>query len=336
MAGKKGLVFVPVNDVDSVSNIAYFIHGGIGDALLAYPAIKKLSAKFTSATITIFVPKNKYDLLSVMFSQFRVRPIVLQPFKIVGSLFVKKDFDMAFTNTVAVFSAYIEIASSTFGLYSFGFRYNEENTKQKLYQKTLVFSETIHAAKQNMQLVCDVCMERISEKELFIANDSKNLPNTQGYVIIHPGSEKGYENKRWSAKRYCEIAERILKKGKRVHVLLGPSEVELKPIFEKIKNLVLICDMSHENVEKIFLSASLFIGNDSGPAHIAFFYGVPQIILFGPVDPQTSSPIGAGTHVIYHNIKCAPCHFKNETCSDNVCMKYITVDEVWQKAIPLL
>ena len=36
--------------------------------------------------------------------------------------------------------------------------------------------------------------------------------------------------------------------------------------------------------------AQLFIGNDSGPAHIAAAFGVPVVVLFGSSDPVTWAP----------------------------------------------
>ncbi len=39
--------------------------------------------------------------------------------------------------------------------------------------------------------------------------------------------------------------------------------------------------------------ASLFIGNDSGPMHIAAICGVKVIGLFGPTDPKRFGPYGA-------------------------------------------
>jgi heptosyltransferase-3 len=36
--------------------------------------------------------------------------------------------------------------------------------------------------------------------------------------------------------------------------------------------------------------ASFFVGNDSGPAHIAAAYGVPCVVLFGPTDPEVWRP----------------------------------------------
>jgi ADP-heptose:LPS heptosyltransferase len=39
-------------------------------------------------------------------------------------------------------------------------------------------------------------------------------------------------------------------------------------------------------------SASLFIGNDSGPAHLAGHLGVPTIVLYGPTTPLIWKPLG--------------------------------------------
>ncbi len=44
------------------------------------------------------------------------------------------------------------------------------------------------------------------------------------------------------------------------------------------------------DIKKVMESASLFVGNDSGPAHIAAAFGVPVAVLFGPSDPVTWAP----------------------------------------------
>jgi ADP-heptose:LPS heptosyltransferase len=36
--------------------------------------------------------------------------------------------------------------------------------------------------------------------------------------------------------------------------------------------------------------ASLFIGNDSGPAHVAAAFGIPEVVFFGPSDAEIWSP----------------------------------------------
>ena len=43
-------------------------------------------------------------------------------------------------------------------------------------------------------------------------------------------------------------------------------------------------------VKSVMAGAQLFIGNDSGPAHIAAAFGVPVVVLFGPSDPVNWAP----------------------------------------------
>ena len=47
---------------------------------------------------------------------------------------------------------------------------------------------------------------------------------------------------------------------------------------------------SLETVKRVLSGASLFIGNDSGPAHMAAAFGVPCVVLFGPSDPAIWGP----------------------------------------------
>ncbi len=43
-------------------------------------------------------------------------------------------------------------------------------------------------------------------------------------------------------------------------------------------------------VKSLMSGAQIFIGNDSGPAHIAAAFGVPVVVLFGASDPGTWAP----------------------------------------------
>jgi ADP-heptose:LPS heptosyltransferase len=53
-----------------------------------------------------------------------------------------------------------------------------------------------------------------------------------------------------------------------------------------------------DHVKRLMSGASLFIGNDSGPAHIAAAFGVPVVALFGSSDPVTWAPWRTESHVL--------------------------------------
>ena len=47
---------------------------------------------------------------------------------------------------------------------------------------------------------------------------------------------------------------------------------------------------SLSELKSLLASAALFIGNDSGPAHMAAAFGVPSVVVFGPSDPAIWGP----------------------------------------------
>ena len=51
-----------------------------------------------------------------------------------------------------------------------------------------------------------------------------------------------------------------------------------------------IAGASLEQVKALLAGAALFVGNDSGPAHMAAAFGVPAVVLFGSSDPEIWAP----------------------------------------------
>jgi len=51
-------------------------------------------------------------------------------------------------------------------------------------------------------------------------------------------------------------------------------------------------------VKALLSKAAVFIGNDSGPAHIAAAFGVPSVVLFGPSNPAIWGPWRTESQVI--------------------------------------
>jgi len=106
----------------------------------------------------------------------------------------------------------------------------------------------------------------------------------QGYVVLHPFASQ--PEKTWPAERFLEVARHLRSQcGLEPVFLSGPAD-DAAPFQEfrvwrgaplgQVKNLI--------------AGAQLFIGNDSGPAHIAAAFGIPVVVLFGSSDVVTWSP----------------------------------------------
>src|SRR5438132_784096 len=70
--------------------------------------------------------------------------------------------------------------------------------------------------------------------------------------------------------------------------------------------------------------ADLYLGNDSGPLHLAVCAGLPVLALFGPESPAVYGPPASPRNtVLYRAEPCGPClnvyTDKRSRCSDNIC-----------------
>jgi ADP-heptose:LPS heptosyltransferase len=76
--------------------------------------------------------------------------------------------------------------------------------------------------------------------------------------------------------------------------------------------------------------AALFVGGDSGLAHLAVAMGTPTVVLFGPSDSRKWGARGPGHAVVRRELACSPCAIfgYHKLCRSMACMEGITVGEV--------
>jgi len=114
-----------------------------------------------------------------------------------------------------------------------------------------------------------------------------------GPVLIHPGS--GSDAKCWPVERFGQLARRLISAGRPVRFVIGEVEMERWPV-EQVRELAQIAPVSQPRtclaLHDELLRAGAFVGNDSGPGHLAGAMGVPSVILFGPTDPVVWGPLG--------------------------------------------
>ena len=84
---------------------------------------------------------------------------------------------------------------------------------------------------------------------------------------------------------------------------------------------------------------ALYIGNDSGPKHIAAAVGIPTIgIHSGVVDPVEWGPVGPNAVALRRNMTCSPCYLaKAEDCPRSLaCLQFLEPNLVYETADLLL
>jgi len=106
----------------------------------------------------------------------------------------------------------------------------------------------------------------------------------QPYAVIHPvASEPG---KTWAAGNFVAVAHFLRDEAGWDPVFVGAPGDDLAPFRE----FRVAQGQSLRETKSLIAGASFFIGNDSGPAHLAAAFGVPCTVLFGPSEPEIWGP----------------------------------------------
>jgi heptosyltransferase-3 len=109
------------------------------------------------------------------------------------------------------------------------------------------------------------------------------------YAVIHAVASA--PDKAWAAEGFLAAAGRLKQLEP---VFIGGPEDDLTP-FAKYRT---VAKATLEETMSLIQGASLFVGNDSGPAHIAAAFGVPLVALYGPSDEAVWAPWRANAVVV--------------------------------------
>jgi ADP-heptose:LPS heptosyltransferase len=175
--------------------------------------------------------------------------------------------------------------------------------------------------------------------------DSKALPAsalalfTRPVVAIHPGA--GNVTKQWPAPYFAALANMLIERDE-VNILLigGADELEItKALLPEIQCSDRVVSVVGEtrlaDLPQILAACILYIGNDSGPKHIAAALGVPTIgIHSGVVDAIEWGPVGPHAIGLRRNMSCSPCYLANaEDCPRELaCLRFLEPSSVYAAA----
>lgn len=166
-----------------------------------------------------------------------------------------------------------------FGHYRFQAIYNV-----RLPRAQQVFGEerTVHTAEHVASAMFHLGVPRaeIPAASLAVPPVSRSAP----YCILHPQATA--PEKIWPAERFLALAEAIKNQFALEPVFIGANPAEVAP-FTRFST---VAGAPLKEVMGLIAGASLFVGNDSGPAHLAAGFGRPGVVLFGGSDPVVWAP----------------------------------------------
>lgn len=121
-------------------------------------------------------------------------------------------------------------------------------------------------------------------------------PGTR-FAILNPGA--GWGAKQWPAERYGAVAKALARDEVRSLINYGPGEEELAGGVESASGGAaqkISCSIA--DLISMTRRASLFVGGDTGPMHLAAALKIPVVAIFGPTNPARNGPFGTRSIVL--------------------------------------
>ncbi len=166
-------------------------------------------------------------------------------------------------------------------------------------------------------------------------------------VILNPNTGDLLPMRMWPTERFIELGQRILSLHPETRLVItgAPSErAGAEEVCRKIGVSERVISVAGKTTLRevlvLYTLADVLVTNDSGPGHFASMTDIHNIVLFGPETPQLFGPLGENRHVLWAQLACSPCvspyNHRFSPCANNVCMKSISVDQVYREVASAL
>jgi predicted lipopolysaccharide heptosyltransferase III len=156
------------------------------------------------------------------------------------------------------------------------------------------------------------------------------------YVVIHPGAV--LTTKRWAADRFAQVAQALQSEGFVIALTAGPGEDSV--VVDVARNLpgaVILLGLTIAELAELIRGAKLYVGNDSGPMHLAAAVGTPTVAVWGSSDSRAWRPWGVASRVVQNPFECNPCPgYRCLVAETPLCIESVAVEQVIAAAKELL
>lgn len=133
-----------------------------------------------------------------------------------------------------------------------------------------------------------------------MASVSAMIPDTDRYILIAPGA--AHRLKRWTGDGFWAAIRHIVDRYGRKVVLVGDQSdraISERLAFDRPEQVIDLCGFTTLlGLAGVVKGAELAITNDSGIMHLASYFDIPTIALFGPTDPALYGPWSSRSRVL--------------------------------------
>ena len=316
--------------VEEVRRILVIRPGGLGDMILLQPMLKSLRQHYPAAEIDLVCEKRNREIPALAGVSVRVLLYDAFPFRLLFQL-RRGRYDIAIdAEQFHYFSAVMAMMSRA--PVRVGFKINPG--RNTLYTHLVNYDLEGYEAGEFMRL-----LRPLGIHDQAVVQGCLTVPGSGRAVIpsvvVHVGASTRY--KYWKSANFVELIKRVASAAIAGDVFLVGGRNE-EPVAERIAReaglgdrvKILAGRMTIQQTAEVIGNAALFIGGDSGLAHLAVALGTPTVVMFGPSDHKKWGVESPRNGVVRKDLACAPCFIfgYHKFCHSIACMSGITVDDV--------
>jgi len=320
-------------DKKKIRSILFLTLSNLGDIILTTPVLEMLHDEFPEASIDVITGGAGLEIFTQHpavreVSAYRKKRKILERLSEVIAL-RKKKYDL------------VVDLKNTLIPYLVGAKYH---TKLSLLKERNVR----HKKDEHLLKLTAMGIEPSSHASFFIpcGDDEKRFirevtdsSSGKRIVVINPGAKSHL--KRWGAKKYAELSDRLISElGCRVFVTGNQDDREVVGEFKSFSREVstdLSSKTSVGSLAELMKRSSLVITNDSAPLHVASATNTPTLAIFGPSDDRKYGPLAEKSVTVKPKMECRPCG--RALCNNGPaegCIIDVEVEEVFEKAKEML
>jgi heptosyltransferase-3 len=156
------------------------------------------------------------------------------------------------------------------------------------------------------------------------------------YAVVHPGSPMA--TKRWAPERFGELARSLQKEGLTIALTSGPGEEAIvAQVARSVPDSIMMLGLTIPELAELIRGADLFVGNDSGPMHLAAAVETPVLALWGSSNSNRWRPWHVEHRVVQNPFECNPCPGYRCLVADTpLCIESVTVEQAFAASKELL